>query len=102
MRALVFPLFALAGASALAEGPGSRIGTTPQVPVAPEPVIVQLVERCGVLRGAERSRCLERARSADPSLAKPSGPHATGMSPGSTGSMAPGTTAGTFGASSPR
>ncbi|HEX4926613.1 MAG TPA: hypothetical protein VFV74_01295 [Burkholderiales bacterium] len=101
MRAFLISALALAATNAVAQGPGSRIGTTPQVPVGPEPIVTQLVERCGALRGEERERCLKRARSADPSLTKPSGPNATGMSPGRTGSTAPGTTAGTFGSSAP-
>jgi hypothetical protein len=75
-------LLGIAAASAFAQNPGSRIGTTPEVPLAPQPEAAQLTRRCDGLRGQERDRCLQEARSAAPSTSKPSGPEATGMAPG--------------------
>ena len=79
--------------NARAEGPGSRIGTTPQVPLPGQPVATELTQRCNALRGDERDRCLQKARTAAPSTTKPSGPESTGMgsgSGGSTGASSPG------------
>jgi hypothetical protein len=81
-------LLGIAAASAFAQNPGSRIGTTPEVPLAPQPEASQLTRRCDGLRGKERDRCLKEARSAAPSTSKPSGPEATGMAPGSAGGTA--------------
>lgn len=75
-------ILVIASRAALAEGPGSRIGTTPQVPTSPQPVATDLVKRCEDLRGEERERCLTRARSAAPKSVPPSGPGATGMASG--------------------
>jgi hypothetical protein len=69
-------------ANALAEGPGSRIGTTPQVPLSPQPVASELVKRCDDLRGKQREDCLVKARAAAPKSAPPSGPGSTGMASG--------------------
>lgn len=89
-KRMLRPLAVLVGcfvaASALAEGPGSRIGTTPQVPTSPQPVASELVKRCHDLRGKERERCLVKARSAAPKSAPPSGPEATGMASGAAAS----------------
>lgn len=88
MRALVLLLIPL---SALAEGPGSRIGTTPQVPLPQQPVATELTKRCEALRGVEHDRCLKEARTAAPSTSKPSGPETTGMGSGaSTGASSAG------------
>jgi hypothetical protein len=79
VAALVLFLVPLA---VLAEGPGSRIGTTPQVPLPEQPVAPELTKRCEALRGVERDRCVKKARTAAPSTGKPSGPETTGMGSG--------------------
>lgn len=78
-RIAIGVLAAAASTSALAEGPGpgSRIGTTPDVTLPRQPVASELVKRCDALRGEERERCLTKARSA-----APSGPESTGMASG--------------------
>ena len=90
-------VFGIAAASAVAQNPGSRLGTTPEVPLAPQPEASQLTRRCDGLRGEERDRCLKEARSAAPSTSKPSGPEATGMAPGGAGGTAASSAAGTPG-----
>ena len=87
MRSLLLLLIA-AAASAFAQNPGSRIGTTPEVPLAPRPEASQPTRLCDGLRGEERERCLQEAHSAAPSTSKPSGPEATGMAPGGAGGTA--------------
>ena len=82
MQRSLFLLLGIAAASAFAQNPGSRIGTTPQVPLAPEPEATQLTRRCDGLRDQERERCLQEARSAAPSTSKPTGPGSTGMATG--------------------
>jgi hypothetical protein len=87
----------------LAEGPGSRIGTTPQVPLAPQPVASELTQRCERLRDEERERCLREAKSATASATKPSGPETTGMGSGAGAGSSAGTSGGgSFGAAAPR
>jgi hypothetical protein len=98
MKVVPWILVAFASA-AFAEGPGSRIGTTPRVPLPPQPEQTPLTRKCDALRGEERSRCLREAREASPSTARPSGPGSTGMASGpGSGSAAAGTSGtGSFG-----
>jgi hypothetical protein len=79
---------------ALAQGPGSRIGTTPQVPLTQQPVATEPAKQCARFRGEERERCLRKARDAAPSTIQPSVPGSTGVGSGA-GSGAAGTGAGT-------
>jgi hypothetical protein len=95
MRALVFAC-ALGGAfPVLAEGPGSRIGTTPEVPpFAPAPAPSPSpddAKRCAALKGDRKAQCL-----ADPRAT-------SGIHPIGPGSIGGGTTGGgPFGGSAPR
>lgn len=69
--------------------PGSRIGTTPEVPLPPQAEQTNVARKCDTLRGKERERCLKEARAAAPRASRPTGPGSTGMAPGAgTGSGA--------------
>jgi hypothetical protein len=106
MRALAFAALCAVltiGSPVLAEGPGSRIGTTPQVPLPQQPVDPALTKKCDSLRGEERARCVSEARNAAPSRPRPSGPEATGMGSGAGNTAGSGTSGGaSVGASGPR
>jgi hypothetical protein len=90
------------GANAYAQ-PGSRIGTTPEVPLAPQAEQTSVTRKCDTLRGEERDRCLKEARAAAPRTSRPTGPASTGMAPGAgTGSGASSIGGSSFGASPSR
>jgi hypothetical protein len=96
---------ALLAAAAWAEGPGSRIRTTPEVPqpmgLGPAPSIDE-AKACERWSGERRDRCLERLRETAPDR-RPSGPEATGMGSGAGAGATSGTTGGaSFGGSAPR
>jgi len=105
MRALTLA-FALACAfPALAEGPGSRIGTTPEVPSfgpapAPSPSLDD-AKRCAALKGDRKAQCLADPRAT--SAPRSNGPASIGGGAGADAS-AGGSTTGqcTFGGSAPR
>lgn len=84
MRAVSRSLLLFLGmaGSVQAQNAGSRIGTTPEVPLAPRPVASELTKRCDALRGEERSRCLREAQNDAPSGTPPKGPASTGMGSG--------------------
>ena len=93
-------------AVALADGPGSRILTTPEQPrPAASPALDRDMQRCEEMSGAQKDRCLRALRSATggsaraphegPSPARP-GPEATGAG----SSAGTGASSGTSGASS--
>lgn len=95
-------LFAL---TAAAEGPGSRIRTTPEVPqtMGSVPADVPRAEarRCDGLQGERLAQCRVDSRREADAERKSSGPEATGM--GSGAGATSGTTGGaSFGGSAPR
>jgi len=95
-------LFAL---TAAAEGPGSRIRTTPEVPqtMGSVPADVPRAEarRCDGLQGERLAQCRADSRREADAERKSSGPEATGM--GSGAGATSGTTGGaSFGGSAPR
>jgi uncharacterized membrane protein YgcG len=98
----VFPLALLAATSlAIAEGPGSRLRTTPEVPAtaaAPAPRIA----RCEQGGAEHTERCKSDSRDSRVDR-KPSGPEKNGMGSGAGSSASSGTTGGgSFGGSAPR
>jgi hypothetical protein len=96
LRAIAAVSLALAVSLAWAEGPGSRIGTTPEIPqpsnVAAPRTPQKPAKPCETLRGDARDRCLREQADIE---RRTSGPEATGM-----GSGASGTTSGTSGGGS--
>ena len=81
---------------ALAEGPGTRLRTTPEVPqpmslAAPE--AKEADSSCERLRGEQRARCLEELRQAGIER-RVTGPEATGMGSGASSGTTSGTTGG--------
>lgn len=91
--------------AAWAEGPGSRIRTTPEVPQAMELTHAPTppeVKGCDRLRPEQRDRCLAALRESTPGRT-PSGPEATGMGTGAGVGASSGTSGGAgFGGSAPR
>lgn len=98
MERLLFVSLLGAAAVAIADGPGTRILTTPQVP--PPPAAAQAADkdqqRCEAMSGANRDRCLRALRSATAGSAATPAPH-EGPSPARPGPEAsgPGSNAGT-------
>lgn len=83
--------------------PGSRIGTTPEVPLPPQAEQTSVTRKCDTLRGKERERCVKEARAAAPTTSRPTGPGSTGMAPGAGAGSAASSIGGTsFGASPTR
>ena len=88
---------------AYAEGPGSRIRTTPEVPRLPDVSDQQDATRCERLRGDERDHCLREHDKRAPATSKPSGPETTGMGSGAGSGVTTGTSGGgSFGNAAPR
>ena len=92
--------------AAWAEGPGSRLRTTPDVPppasAATPSTAAQEEARCIHLQGQRKERCLRELRAAPPGR-PPSGPESTGMGSGAGSAAGSGTTGGaSFGGSAPR
>jgi len=92
--------------AASAEGPGSRIRTTPEIPQAMElshpPAPLNQARPCEGLRGEARERCLRQPRETDVERG-PSGPEATGMGSGAGAGATTGTSGGAgFGGTAPR
>ena len=97
-RAALAVTLAAAAGLALAEGPGSRIRTTAEVPQPTTLATPQAKEAgpsCERVSGERRERCLAELRQAGIER-RPSGPEATGMGSGA-GS---GATTGTIGGAS--
>ena len=106
MRAIAVAAMLAASALAWAEGPGSRLRTTPEVPppplAGPPSTAAQEEARCQRLSGARKERCLLELRAAQPGR-PPSGPESTGMGSGAGSGAGSGTTGGaSFGGSAPR
>jgi hypothetical protein len=106
LERLLFVTLLGIGAVALADGPGSRILTTPEPPrPAASPALDKDMQRCEEMSGAQKEHCLRALRSATsgtaraphegPSPSRP-GPEATG---GGT-NAGTGASSGTSGASS--
>ena len=93
--------------NARAEGPGSRIGTTPEIPlVTPSMTSPPDAIRCAQLAGARKARCLAELNTEPgrPATGPESvGPRSIGGASGSGASASSGTTGGaSFGGSAPR
>jgi len=101
--ALLFAL-AVASGTALAEGPGSQLRSTPEVPQAtpmPTNPVRQESKRCEALPTEQRQQCLAELRTAP--AARPNGPESLGGGAGAATGASSGTTGGaTFGGSAPR
>jgi len=95
----------LVTAAALAEGPGTRLRTTPEIAAPVEfshPPAPPTSRACEGLRDEARQRCLRQSRDRDADQ-KTTGPEATGMGSGAGSSANSGTTGGaSFGGSAPR
>jgi hypothetical protein len=84
VRLLLACAFAVVVRPALAEGPGTRLRTTPEVP---QPMSLAAPEArdagpsCERLRGERRDRCIEELRRAGIER-RSSGPESTGMGSG--------------------
>jgi hypothetical protein len=104
VRALAFAVALAAACGAWAEGPGSRIGTTPEVPItptAPAPSTASDQRRCDALTGERREKCLADLRVAPGTRSR--GPESIGGGAGVGSGASSGTTGGaTFGGSAPR
>jgi len=104
MRTLALVLACAYASAAWAEGPGSRLRTTPQVPTLPQassPTPAEDTKRCDPLPREQRERCLAEARATIER--RPSGPEGSGGGSGAGSSSSTGTTGGgTFGGSAPR
>ena len=98
----------LLASNAWADGPGTRIRSTP-FPSQPAATVDRDLQRCEAMRGDEKERCLralrdaarrdDRAPHAGPSPER--GPESTGMGSGA-GSTGPGVGGGTTGGASAR
>ena len=89
----------LVATAAWAEGPGSRIRTTPEVPQAMAPTITATapeVRGCERLRAEQRERWLAALRESTAGR-PPSGPEATGMANGAGIGAASGSVSGSSG-----
>jgi len=98
-------LFALAVAgTALAEGPGSQLRATPEIPQAtpmPTNPVRQDTKRCEPLPTEQRQQCLAELRAAP--TPRPNGPASIGGGAGAATGAGSGTSGGgTFGGSAPR
>lgn len=99
---LLLAFFAGNAANAQAQ-PGSRIGTTPEIPLPPQAEQSSVTRKCDMLRGKERDRCEKEARAAARRTSRPTGPASTGMAPGAgAGSGAASIGGSSFGASPTR
>ena len=84
MRFVIALTLALVAELACAEGPGSRLRSTPQVPQPPaqsDSTANNPAKACADVRPEERTRCLEQVRNAPTPLGS-NGPPATGMGSG--------------------
>jgi len=84
MRFAVALAFALITELAFAEGPGSRLRSTPEVPQPPaqsDSTTTNPAKACADVRPEERARCLAQVRNAPTPLGS-NGPAATGMGTG--------------------
>jgi hypothetical protein len=84
VRFILIALLALSTAS-LAEGPGTRILTTPSGPQRASPATERDLQRCEALRAEEKERCMKAARASAAADEKTRGPEATGTASGASG-----------------
>lgn len=106
-RLLIALLLALSDpASVMAEGPGTRIRSSSDLPRLFESLQRGEAGACARLQGASRQRCLDEARK-PVATGRSTGPESTGMGSGAGRSMSGGSSSGTSGdrssgASAPR
>jgi hypothetical protein len=77
MRLVLVALLALA-IPCFADGPGTRILTTPSGPQRPDPAAERDLQRCEALSGEEKERCTKDVRAAITAGDKQRGPEAAG------------------------
>ncbi|HWM43534.1 MAG TPA: hypothetical protein VNP36_13945 [Burkholderiales bacterium] len=95
MRLVLVALLALAIPS-FADGPGSRILTTPSGPQRTDPAAERDLQRCEALPAEAKERCMKDVRAAITAEEKKRGPEATGAGSGASSpaaGTAPGGTA---------
>jgi hypothetical protein len=107
MHKLIAGALAVFALTAAAEGPGSRIRTTPEVPqtmgFVPADVPRTEARRCDGLQGERLAQCRADSRREADAERKSSGPEATGMGSGAGAGPTSGTAGGaSFGGSAPR
>ena len=84
MRLALVALLALAIPS-FAQGPGTRILTTPSGPLRPDPAAERDLQRCETLPAEAKERCMKDVRAAIMAEEKKRGPEATGAGSGASG-----------------
>ena len=92
MRLLLLALVAVSTAS-FADGPGTRILTTPSGPQRPSPAAERDLQRCEALRDEAKERCMKDVRAAIAADEKQRGPEATGAGSGASSGTAGGASA---------
>jgi hypothetical protein len=80
--------------SAFADGPGTRILTTPSGPQRASPATERDLQRCETLRAEEKERCMKAARAAAVADEKTRGPEATGAGSGASSTPSTGASSG--------
>jgi len=104
MKSLALLALAIFSGVAMAEGPGSQLRSTPEIPQAtpmPTNPVRQDQKRCETLPAEQRQQCLAELRAAP--TARPNGPDSIGGGAGAATGANSGTTGGaTFGGSAPR
>ena len=99
MKHLFFITLLAITTAAIAEGPGTRIRTTPALP-QPGAAADKDMERCESMVDAQKERCLRALRSASRGAARAPHDGPGPASPGPGGSAGAGATSGATGASS--
>ncbi|HZO00320.1 MAG TPA: hypothetical protein VFB93_03900 [Burkholderiales bacterium] len=84
----------LGHASAFADGPGTRILTTPSGPQRASPATERDLQRCETLRAEDKERCMRAARAAAAADEKTRGPEATGAASGASSAPSTGASSG--------
>jgi len=93
----------LAVAPSFADGPGTRILTTPSGPQRPSPAAERDLQRCEALRDDAKERCMKDVRAAIIADEKQRGPEATGAGSGAGSGASTGTSgAGAGSSAAPR
>jgi hypothetical protein len=104
MKSLPLVLWLCLAGTALAEGPGSQLLATPEIPQAtpmPTNPVRQDAKRCEPLPAQQRQKCLAELRAVP--TPRPNGPESVGGGAGAATGASSGTTGGaTFGGSAPR
>lgn len=103
MRRLLTGLLLLLSGAALAEGPGTRIRSSAQIPRPPQSLAPERQDACARLREeAARARCLEEARRPVRTGDVPGPGSVSGASGAGSGSSSGTGGAGSLGAGAPR